>query len=562
MIKTINAWIHQHRFLYASLRALKYKIWSLPVLGKIITDPVELPQMETIGRHTSAGTPARTTGGPRILFFTLRGWSIQVGWDAALAAALRLRGADVQFFTCGKGFPLCDIASCSVSPPMPCDFCANYVERALSAWQFPIKHLRDFITSEEAAALARQVEALDYKQYEQFVVDGVPVGQLVKTSVRWFLSSGTIGDDDLSRRSYKNFLISGAMMVRVGRRLLDAVQPDKLYLLNGLFFAERIMHQLAREKAIPVVTHEVGFMPNTIVFAHNRIAGHFDLDEVWQTYKNIPLTTAEAAQLDEYLLARRRGKRDAAAYYPSIQEDEQKIIEQLALDRSKKIVLMLTNILWDSAVLDRERIFDNMTDWLDTTIRHFIPRQDAQLVIRIHPAEIRLQMHETREKVGNFLKSRFADLPDHIKIIYPESVISSYILMNLSCVGLIYTSTTGLEMALSGKPVIVSGETHYAGKGFTYDPENREAYLELLANLEKFKPMSTAMLESARRYAYLFFFRFMLPFPAITMLPGARLQFNFDTLDALRPGAYPEIDLICDALLNDQPFIRPTGVTE
>ena len=41
--------------------------------------------------------------------------------------------------------------------------------------------------------------------------------------------------------------------------------------------------------------------------------------------------------------------------------------------------------------------------------------------------------------------------------------------MDSSDLGLVYSSTTGLELALYGVPVIAAARIHYADKGFTID---------------------------------------------------------------------------------------------
>ena len=560
-MRNILSSLSRNRVLYANLRALKYSIWSTPGLGKTIRDFPELLQMEEIGRRSVEVDRSQQSGSPRILFFTFRGWSTHVAWDTTIAAALRLRGADVRFFTCGKRVPLCEIATHHASPPTPCNLCAPYIHRAMTAWNFPLLRLRDLIAADEIETIRRQIVSIPFQKYGEFEAEGLPVGKLVTTSVRWFLCSGTINDDSLARRTYRDFLTSGVIIARVGARLLDTVRPDKLYLLNGLFAAERIMLELARARGLPVVTYEGGFMPDTLVFAHNRIAPYYELDDEWQHYAHIPLTAAQVIQLDEYLFARKSGSKDAAKYFPSIEKDEQVIRRRLGLRGDRRLAVAFTNILWDSAILDRDRAFAGMLDWLDETISHFASREDMQFVIRIHPAEVRLAMQETREQVAQALGARYSQLPAHIKIIPPESDLSSYMLMRMADVGLVYTSTAGLEMALDGKPVIVAGLTHYAGKGFTCDVSSHAQYRDLLGGLGDLKPLSAEAIEQARRYAYLFFFRFMLPFSPITMLPRGRLRFNFETLGDLRPGHWRELDLLCDAILNDKPFIRETGVT-
>jgi hypothetical protein len=73
-----------------------------------------------------------------------------------------------------------------------------------------------------------------------------------------------------------------------------------------------------------------------------------------------------------------------------------------------------------------------------------------------------------------------------------------------------------MEMAMFGAPVIVSGATHYRGRGFTHDPESWVAYFKLLgqilANPSDFR-LSRPQVESAWEYAYRFFFEYPRPFP-------------------------------------------------
>jgi hypothetical protein len=73
-----------------------------------------------------------------------------------------------------------------------------------------------------------------------------------------------------------------------------------------------------------------------------------------------------------------------------------------------------------------------------------------------------------------------------------------------------------MEMAMSGVPVIVAGQTHYRGKGFTLDPASWDGYFqqleEVLKNPQSFK-LSRQQVEQAWNYAYRFFFEYPLPFP-------------------------------------------------
>jgi hypothetical protein len=81
---------------------------------------------------------------------------------------------------------------------------------------------------------------------------------------------------------------------------------------------------------------------------------------------------------------------------------------------------------------------------------------------------------------------------------------------------LIYTTTVGLEMAMSGIPAIVVGNTHYRNLGFTYDPDSYVSYYKLLGamleNPGQYR-LSEEKINLAWKYAYHFFFDFPRPFP-------------------------------------------------
>jgi hypothetical protein len=73
-----------------------------------------------------------------------------------------------------------------------------------------------------------------------------------------------------------------------------------------------------------------------------------------------------------------------------------------------------------------------------------------------------------------------------------------------------------MEMAMYGAPVIVSGKTHYRGRGFTFDPDSWVNYFKqlgsILAKPEAFR-LTRTQVESAWEYAYRFFFEYPRPFP-------------------------------------------------
>jgi capsule polysaccharide export protein KpsC/LpsZ len=140
-------------------------------------------------------------------------------------------------------------------------------------------------------------------------------------------------------------------------------------------------------------------------------------------------------------------------------------------------------------------------------------------------------------------------------VIPAEEEISPLDFFELVDGGVTVYGTSGLEMALHGKPVILAGEAHYGGKGFTYDGLTIATYRELLYQAVSLQPLSEEQRRLARQYAYSFFIQRQVPFPVVKNPNSAWWEFQFDKRKLLLPGNDPFVDLICDRILDGQDFV-------
>ena len=98
-----------------------------------------------------------------------------------------------------------------------------------------------------------------------------------------------------------------------------------------------------------------------------------------------------------------------------------------------------------------------MADWIERSVEYFAKRKDVQLVVRVHPGEMLTHGPSMVDVVNKLMPQ----LPEHIHLIGPREKVNTYDLIEMTDLGLVYTTTTGMEMAMSGVPVIVAGVTHY-----------------------------------------------------------------------------------------------------
>jgi hypothetical protein len=98
-------------------------------------------------------------------------------------------------------------------------------------------------------------------------------------------------------------------------------------------------------------------------------------------------------------------------------------------------------------------------------------------------------------------------LPDHVRILLPDTRISTRSLYEFADYGVTVRGTAGLEMACLGKGALTAGTGNYSGLGFTTDSTSVEEYLGRLATIETTAPMTPEAVRRARAYTYALFLR-------------------------------------------------------
>jgi hypothetical protein len=279
------------------------------------------------------------------------------------------------------------------------------------------------------------------------------------------------------------------------------------------------------------------------------------INESISLWTDMPWSETHEIKIMDYLKSRWTGANDWISFQPNAELDHKIIANQLGLDLSKPIVGLLTNVIWDAQLHFKQSAFPSMLDWLFASIEYFIQRTDVQWVIRVHPAEIYGTV-PSRQLALDEIAAHFGKLPDHIKLVGPDAKISTYSLMALSDAALVYGTKTALELACNGLPVVVAGDAWSRGKGFTIDVSSPEQYFQVLETLPLKDRLSQEQVTAARKYAYHFFFRRMIPVKALKpMKRFAPYKVEVDAIDELMPGYDPGLDVICDGILNGTPFV-------
>jgi hypothetical protein len=326
----------------------------------------------------------------------------------------------------------------------------------------------------------------------------------------------TLQVEDVSTDSdlYRLRLERNTQAARTALGWLRAQRPDVIIIPNGTILEFGAIYQTARSLNIPTVTYEFGEQRGRLWLAQNAEVMRQNTDDLWTARRNMPLTPPQLEQVQTLFAARQRAslwENFARRWQGTPSEGGVKVRATLGLDE-RPVVLLATNVIGDSLTLGRQVFSDSMTEWLERTVRWFAEHAEAQLVIRIHPGELITKGPSVADVVNRILPA----IPPHIHLIPADAKINTYDIVEIADLGLVYTTTVGMEMAMSGVPVIAVGNTHYRGKGFTLDANSWEAFFETLTNVlaapQSFR-LPREQVDQAWNYAYRFFFEYPHPFP-------------------------------------------------
>lgn len=514
--------------------------------------------MREAARHGPTILIATSTGGHRAL----------TSVESLLAVALTLRGADVHFLLCDGVLPACMQATIGQfrdqsefvrhGPAQSlCDDCFAIGYATYRPLGLPVHRYSRLITRSERRMADELSASIPLSAIGDFRLDGLAVGEHALAGALRYFARGNLDHEPDAEPVLRRYLRASLLTTYAVRRLLDRFAFDCACFNHGIYVPQGLVGEVARQRGVRVVNWNPAYRKRCFIFSHGDTYHHTLMSEPTSVWENMQWTPEMETAVMDYLKSRWQGTRDWIWFHEKPQEDLAAIAEELGIDFSRPSVGMLTNVMWDAQLHYPANAFPNMLEWVLQTIRYFEQRPDVQLIIRVHPAEVRGTI-PSRQPMETEIRKVFPRLPQNVFLIPPESPVSTYAVM-LQCDGvIIYGTKTGVELTSFGIPVIVAGEAWIRNKGVTMDAPTAEEYFRLLDRLPLRQRMDEATTRRARMYAYHFFFRRMIPLSMMQPVSGVPpYRLCVSGLDDMMPGRDLGLDVICQGVLEGSAFVYP-----
>lgn len=508
--------------------------------------------------------------GKKILLATSVGGDLHmISVESLLAVALTLRGTDVHILLCDGVLPACFWCDATFYPQDDyfvkhgpsrdlCKSCFPFAEQLLQPLGLTIHRYSNFLTAQDYQNAENLGNQIPQEAIQDYTIDGVAVGEhAIAGALRFFARASLEGEKNgeaILRRYFKAALLT----TWATSNLLKTHKYECAVFNHGIYVPQGITGEVARSCDTRVVNWNPAYRKQCFIFTHKETYHHQLMCEPVSNWENIPWSSQLESGLMDYLKSRWQGTQDWIWFHEKPQFDLGAISAETGVDFTRPCIGLLTNVMWDAQLHYPANAFPNMLAWVLDTINYFAQRQDLQLLIRVHPAEIRGTLRSRQPIVAEINKA-IPELPPNVFIIPPESHVSTYVAMSQCNAVLIYGTKMGVELTSMGIPVIVAGEAWVRNKNITQDATSKAEYLQFLDQLPVTEGLKSPTITRARKYAYHFFFRRMIPLEFTTEAQNAsEYKLKHFALSDLTPGKSKGLDIICDGILSGSEFIYPT----
>lgn len=492
----------------------------------------------------------------RVLFFSAyASWGYHTALEATWAHALKLRGAEVQFVACDGLSQTCDVYRDNLNPrdEMSCVKCQASTAGVFAGLSMPYDWLGTYLplgTREKATAWT---ETLADEELLEARWRDMDVGKWAATSAHnQFRSAELNFSDPKIVKIVRDLLVGTVVILEAMNVLLDTHRPDTLVLLNGRFFAHWTAIEIAKQKGIRFITHERGFHSDTIRFSENSRTHELDgMRELWDEWKDVPLLPDEVADVAEILENRRMGLNFSRLSFSPTPQTLDSVRQVLDLD-SRPIVAIFTSSDDETAAFPERRrgAFPNSADFLPAVLELARHRPAVQFVIRIHPNTQKREAG-TNEDALRHAEDIREQAPENVCVVMPLDDISSYTLADLADVGIVYASTIGLEMAVTGKPVLCMAQATYSHTGAAQQIAE-PAQLGPALDRSLASGIDIEQVRTAMRWTYRYFREYSIPFELVRQPQiNGPASLSYRNVAELAPGRSKILDSVCHFLAGE-----------
>ena len=500
------------------------------------------------------------------------GLSSMLVFESLIGKLLQSKNCEVDYLLCDEILPACVMATVhridqsnfiKKGSKKICSYCFVRSNNYLKKSGNNVVRFSELINQDEL----NQIKKINFEKYtfedlKNFKFEGINIGEHANSGTIRYFSSSNLKNIKNSKETLIQYVKAALVTQKVSENLFKKKKYDEMFINHGIYVPQGVIQDCAKKFDVNTATWCFAYTRNSVNITRDDTYHRALIHEKNDKWNNFNFDKKAEQKIDEFLKVRRKGKSlSISNNWNESLEDQDLDIENYLFERkvdvNKPIIGLATNMLWDAQVYFPTNFFKDILEWLFFTIDFFVKRQDLQLVIRIHPAEV-LTTTKSLERVEDIILEKYKTLPKNIFLVKPEDKISTYSIFNKCNAVLVYASKIAMETMAANIPTIVCGESFLRNKSISFDPNSKDEYFDLLSKLPfKNNPIDEKRLILAKKYAFHFFFRRTIKVNSIydkkNKNPNIGIKEN--VVELLNTGEDPGIKMIIDSIIGGNDFI-------
>nr|MDA3781537.1 hypothetical protein [Bacteroidales bacterium] len=370
-----------------------------------------------------------------------------------------------------------------------------------------------------------------------------PKDEHAVSSTKRFFQTGEV---DLKKNSFREYyhlsLENSKKSERIGKYCVENLNIDVFITSHGIYSLWGPIYEQLKKTGIPSYIYGTHVYTESDILLTDTLAQTLSFDSKWSNFKNAnkPLTKKEKIEVKRIINQRLDLKfKDTNIYHNKQKNGQDEYFPNKNSNGDKIRFGHFPNVIWDGDIVQRDKIFNGMLDWIIKTIRIFY-ETDNELVVRFHPAESTLWKES--KKLKEVVLEHFPDIygKNNITLIDSSVSLNTYdLIKNHIDVGLIYDGILSLELTYLNKPVISVSNGRFTNNGFLIEPRNFDEYKALISYTDWVKEyVPENMKEHFYRYAYWFFKEAGYYLPIFDETKYGTIQIGKNTLNKIETNKF------------------------
>lgn len=472
-----------------------------------------------------------------------------------IAKALQLRGSRVKFLYCEGMLTACERKNIHNKNLNICRDCKLFQRHLLPIFQLDTCELKDFIDYKKIKSINEESKVICKNYPNSYCYYGMDLIPSVNDSILRFYYGGEAKSKYELAIIRAQHLSTAMINLEVAKKIEHVYKPN---IILGIMFIYSVWQPyIDYYKKHNIKIKNIRMTPfnyNAIVL--NSMENYFYNDR-FMSYINSRneklLNTNEKKILSKFINERFYGTdqffRSTKIFNNKIKDKD--IADILKINTDKRNIFLFSNLFWDAGLSQTGGLYDNVIEWILSTIDLIKNDNNCHLYIKPHPME-KFGSTESLKGIANYIYDKYPILPSNISIIPPEMKIKTYNLFPYIDLGVLFNGTLGIELLFKNIPVVITGKAPYGGLGLCYEPSTIEDYRNILLGKKDFKIIFNR--EMLELFCYFYFIKGCIPFDIIKPIYANSNfeKYNINSLEDLLPGKNYYLDHICDCILKDK----------